>query len=149
MAYPTESAAIALQRIDQLMIRTRQLCASRKADMASGDVTAELVLDDLRANLLSLKAEMAELSATPGLIEEARRQKNDGNLDIVSEYQAVIAAIDDLLASIAAAAPKDASGYLLIRKLTATGYEHRTFTPAQTAGLRMKLDAVIAAISLG
>ena len=73
-------------------------------------------------------------------------QLDDTGLDIVAEYTARLAAIDDARDEITTNCPKDASGYLLERQFSSTGFTQRIFTPAQTVGLKTALQASSAAV---
>jgi hypothetical protein len=68
-------------------------------------------------------------------------------LDVVAEFTAMESAVEDCRDWIVANLPTDADGYLVIRTLNADGtLTDRMFAPAQTAGLRTEIDAVLATI---
>lgn len=147
MAYPTDSLSRVLEDIDRRMIGLKELAVRRKAEMAAGNVGSMAIVQDLFPSLRKHRAALVTAAATQGIGAYAQQIKNNGTLDVVEEFNAVITAIDNVLNWISANFPKDASGFLLAQTLGAEGPVDRQFTPAQTAGLRTQLDTIISAIN--
>lgn len=146
MAYPTGMLSFVLEGIDQRILKVKQQAQALRTDAAAGAIQSGRILSTHQY----LRAERAALTAaasTPGLAQYARDQKNNQTLDVVAEFTAVIAAIDQVVGWIETNFPKDAGGFLLERTLGADGPLERTFTPAQTAGFRTQLDSLIAMIA--
>lgn len=100
------------------------------------------------ANMASLQTTLDTMTAVTGMAAYAQAQTNDPTLDIAAAYTAMKNALTAARSWVLANYPKDVNGYLLDTKLNATTGvpEARLFTPAETAGLRTQLDAVIASI---
>ena len=86
------------------------------------------------------------LKSLPGLQEHARDQLNDPIIDYVGELNSVIQAMAGVQGEVVALLPVNANGFILARKLTATGVDTGMVTIAQTSVLRNKLDALTASI---
>jgi len=80
---------------------------------------------------------------TPGLAQYAQDQLGDSVLDIAAEVNATLAAMAATVTWIANNFPKDASGYILKDKIVNGSIDNRVFTPAQMAGLKTQLNAII------
>lgn len=146
MAYPTGVLSTTLQQVDNTMIQLKDFAARQRDRMAAGSVPSTTILDDLFVRLRQAKTQLQSAASVPGLAEYARAQKSSDTLDVVTEFQAVVAAIDAVTAWITANFPKDANGFLLARTLGESGPVDRQFTSAATATLRTQLDALIATI---
>lgn len=146
MAYPTGVLSITLENIDVRLLRLKgQLVVFRTA-CAAGDVLASRIIEMFLVLRVDRNA-LASQAATPGLGAYAQSQKNAPTLDIVAEFNAVLAATDSVTTWITTNFPKDGGGYILAQSFGADTMGERTFTPAQTAGLRTVLDALIATIA--
>lgn len=96
--------------------------------------------------LAGAKDSWNEIKAIPGMGQYAKDQVGDAALDIVAEFNAMLAAVDSVLSWIVANVPNDGT-YILIVTLGSDGrYAYRTFTAGQSSGLRAALDTLIAAI---
>ena len=146
MAYPTGMLSLVLEEIDQRVIGLKSYAQKLSAQSAAGAVTSARVLN-CYGDLKGARAELVRAAATPGLAEYARAQKNNGTLDVVAEFNALIAQVDITVQWIVDTFPKDGNGSLLAQTLGAIGPDDRLFTPAQTAGLRTQLAALIALIA--
>ena len=146
MAYPTGTLAKALEDIDRDLIQLRAFAVRRRDEMAAGNVAATTVLGDLFVRLRQHEHALDAAADTPGIGPYAQEQKSDGTLDVVAEFNAVMAAISGVTGWIAANFPKDVNGFLLAQTLSPEGPVDRTFSPTDTAGLRTQLDALIATI---
>jgi hypothetical protein len=148
MAFPTKATAQgALFRGQGAARRLKGNLVRARAQLAQQDVPRSFVrnlLDSIRRERDTLIA----VETTPGLAEYAKEQFADANLDVVAEWQAMRAAIDDCGAWIVANYPRSANGALEELTFDAQGREVvLQFTVAQTSGLRDRLDAVIATIN--
>lgn len=115
-------------------------------DSAAGNVEAGRVVN-FAANLAGYNDRFARYTVLPGLVAYVREQINDPAIDIVAEYQTMLAQINATRTWIINNFPKDGSGFLLYHTFGADGrLVQRTLTPAQTAGLRTQLTALIATI---
>lgn len=81
---------------------------------------------------------------TPGLAQYAKDQLGDAALDIAAEVNATLAAMASAVTWITNNFPKDANGYILKDKILNGALDVRAFTPAQMAGLKTQLNAILA-----
>lgn len=146
MAYPTGMLAITLQRIDEKVAWLKVFCNGRIVALAANDQPASRITDLYEA-LRETRNQLAAMSGVSGLTQYARDQKANQALDVVQEFQTLMAQIDACTQWIATNLPKDANGYLLIRKLGDDYLVDRQFTPAQTSGLRSVLQNIVDAIA--
>lgn len=149
MAYPTGLLSITLDAIDRRIVRMKSQVQTLRDATAAGPVGGSRILD-LWGFLKTERPGLVSAAATPGLAEYAREQKNktvsDPTFDVVAEFNALIAAIDNVTGWMEANFPKDAGGFILAQTFGASGLVDRQFTSAQTAGLRTQLDALLNAI---
>lgn len=147
MAYPASRKLLgnAVEQIARLMLFIKQGSQAMRAT-ATGTTSAAAILTYLQ-ELNTLRGQIAALAATPGIVEYARTEYNDPGLDVIAEYTATLAQIDDTRAWIVTNFPKDAQGNLLDEKFDANGQRvPNTFSAAQLATFRTQLDALIATI---
>lgn len=112
---------------------------------AAGDINADIVVS-FASLLADHNDTLSRYASVPGLSAYAQQQTGNA-VDIVAEYQALLAEINATRNWILANFPKDGSGYLLYHTFSGTGrIVVRTLTPVQTAGLRTQLLALIARI---
>lgn len=149
MAFPSSnsddlaSAWSAIRNSAAVVKRDSQTLHDRSA---AGNIEAALILRYVES-LANHNDAFARYTAVPGLAAYVREQVNNPAIDIVAEYNTMLAQINATKNWIAANFPKDGSGYLLYHTLGADGrIVQRTLTPAQTAGLRTQLTALIATI---
>ena len=115
-------------------------------DAQAGNIDAVRVVQ-YSETLANSNDRFARYTVVPGLVAYVREQVNDTSIDIVAEYQTMLEQISAVRNWIMTNFPKDASGYLLYHQFGADGrIVQRTLTPAQTAGLRTQLAALIATI---
>jgi hypothetical protein len=146
MAYPTGMLAFVLEGVDSRALKVKTYCQSLRTASAAGPVQSGVVI----STFMSLRQDRAALvtaAATPGIVQYARDQKNNQTLDVVAEFNAMVAAIDQVTNWITTNFPKAATGELLERTLGSEGPIEVTFTSAQTAGLRTQLDSLIGTIA--
>lgn len=141
MAYPTGTLARTLIAADSLMAALKSRLQTRITQLAAGDTPSSTILAIYR-ELASDKVGLNTAKAVEGIAAYAQAQKSDGTLDVVVEFNAVVSAIDAALSWVAANFPAN-GGYLLAQQLTATGTQDRQFTAAQTADLRIALQAIV------
>lgn len=147
MAFPSashrRSLATALERAQSQADSLKRLATSYKASLAAGPVTGSYVLGVLDT-LRSSRDVFTETAGLAGISEYAQAQLGQ---TVSSEFAAMTSAIDNSGSWIMANFPKDGAGFLLERTFAADGSRvERTFTAAQTAGLRTLLDTLIATI---
>lgn len=106
--------------------------------MAAGDVSAAAILsymDELRASYLAM-SDIAGISGIGAAYPE-----------LASDATAVMDAIAATITGIVALIPKDGNGYLLVNHVDGQGNRSwRQVTPAQSAGIRTLITALIATI---
>lgn len=146
MAYPTGVLSVVLEDIDRRIINLKTYAQTHRAALAAGNTDSARIIGVFR-NLRTERAALTQAASTPGLAPFARDQKNNQTLDVVAEFNALVAAIDGVTGWIETNFPKDANGFLLGWSLNAGSVVERQFTPAQTAGLRTQLETLIAAIA--
>ena len=120
-----------------------QRAVARLATNTGADYILAL-LDELNAG----RAELNSYASTPDLAGYARDQLNSPSYDVVTEYGATMAAMQNVSAWVVANFPKDANGFVLSHTMDAEGVRTpRQFTPAQTSGLVTQLNALISTIA--
>ena len=72
----------------------------------------------------------------------AKDQETDQNYDVVAEFNALSAAINDVVSFIETAWPKDSNGYLLTHKIVDGEIVPREITGAAVATLISKIEVV-------
>ena len=148
MAFRASNVIPAAQydRGKQLAVQLKRQAVGRSATFASGATSAEILA--LVDNLNAFKAGLDTVRQIPGIAVYATEQENDGAYDVATEFLAMIAAVDAVIANVVATLPADGGGWLLINKINADGsLVPRVFTGAQLANIRALLDAVAAAIT--
>jgi hypothetical protein len=147
MSWPASTTALsrAVHDANDTALTVRNAAVSLRGDSAAGDVNASRVLS-MWTRLNDAIARLTAIAAIPGIGAWAKEEMNDPALDVATEFNAMMGTMADARDWIAANFPKDASGYLLEKQFSGTEIVSRTFTPAQTAGLRTELDALIATI---
>lgn len=152
MAFPASGGS--RQDLGDVLIRVRyaarrikNIAQDLRTASAAGPILARrpvVVMEELS----ELRAQLVTLAAVPGLAVYAQDQFGDANLNIVTEYTAMRNALDAVVSWITGAIPKDSvSGrWLLIEEIVSGQRVDRTFSSAETAGMRTVLDALIATI---
>lgn len=149
MAFPAsnQNLADAYRLLKGRANDVRSQSVSLRALSLAGAVGADRILN-YAAMLARSKAEMATLSATPGLAAYAQAQENNVALNIVTEYNTMAAQIDATVAWIVANFPQDGAGFKLAFTMANDGTPaYRTFDTATLTGFRTTLDSLIATIS--
>ena len=121
--------------------------AGEKVSQFSSGANADDILA-LASNLRSVRNDLASLTSISGLAEYAREQENDSSYDIVAEFNALLALVDDVITEIVTTFPVDSSGYLLSHTIDTTGQRtSRTFSAAAISGVVSNLNALVAGIA--
>lgn len=133
--------AYALEHLDFAALRIKARMLERISVFTGGTDANEILaaLNELAAG----KAAILEHRDVPGLREYAQAQRDDGTYEIVTEYQAFIALIDDAAQAIRAGFPKDGDNFLLIYTLVNDKLQPRPFSSAAVAPLVTKLQAIV------
>lgn len=147
MAFPASRGALSdvLEKACRAALDIRSRADEARARMAQGDVTASQILD-LYQRLRVQRNVLNDASSKSGIGAYAQDQLGDEALDVAAEFSGMISEIDATLQWIEDNFPTDADGHLLARKWGAAGPIDRAFTPAQTSGLRARLDALAATV---
>lgn len=127
-------------RLLAVNIKNRSIAARTK--MAAGNTSFETIWD-LRKQLFQAHTTLGTFAVIPGIVQYARDQEDDPTYDIAAEFIALRAAIDDARSTIDLQLPADGNNWLLISKIgVGTELDIRTFTIAQTATIRTKLQVI-------
>jgi hypothetical protein len=97
----------------------------------------------LMQNLHARKQQLGTLATTPGLAQYAKDQNDDQAYNPVTEYTAVIAALDAVVANVESTLPL---ATILTGFDANKDFTYQSFGPAATATLRGLLDTLIASI---
>lgn len=114
----------------------------------AGNVGSGALLD-YAVFLADAKLSLQAASSVTGIAAYAQEQIGDATFDIVASYTDMMAQINATTAWFIANFSKDGNGFLLAKSFDPANNgrtQDRQFTPAQTAGLRTVLDALIATI---
>ena len=148
MAFPATAGdqSSALQRAIGVASRLKTRATNVNNQMAAGNTSAEVVLA-IRDDLINADNVFAEVAAVSGIAQYAKDQFDDQLYDVVADFNTMRTAIAAAIAAIETAFPSS-GGFILKESLVAStsGTSIRTFTPAQTAGIRTALAAVISSI---
>lgn len=147
MAFPASSIVPAKGYIRAKEIaRTVDLKCAERIDLLAADIDADSIWS-WYTDLYTVRAALLEIAAIPNIAAYATEQEDDPTLDIVAEFNAMVAAIEAAATWIYQALPRDANGYVLIHKTTTAGeLVPRVFAPAATAPLVPLLQAIVDAI---
>ncbi|KKM76782.1 hypothetical protein LCGC14_1376700 [marine sediment metagenome] len=134
------------ERAKQAAVQVRRLAQNRSSTFASGATSAEVLA--VADNLSSMKATLESIRGVPGIGVYANAQEDDDTYDVAAAFNAMLAAIDSVIAEIVSALPKDQSDWLLINKINEDGsLSARSFTGAALTNLRTTLDVLVASIT--
>ena len=152
MAFPSSQGSKpntlsqALENISAAAGSVKSAAQQIKAASLSGPIGANNVITYV-GDLADWRDRISTLAATPGLAAYAQAQYNDGTLDIVAAFNAMLTQIDATRSWVVTNFPKDGSGNLLEKKFDANGrVSLNTFSTATLATFRTQLDALIATI---
>jgi hypothetical protein len=150
MAFPssggtTRSLGDVWRLVRGLAANVKAQAVGLRAGAAAGPVSAGRVLEFLD-ELANAKARFEEAAAISGLAAYAQEQIGNPALNVAQEFASMLAQVDATIAWGAANLPAQ-GGFLSVLTLPASGvYTWRSFSVAETAGLRVRLDALIATI---
>lgn len=144
MAYPTNSLALVLEDTDRTALQLKLTLQAQVATMAAGSVNSSTILG-IYVRLKRDDDTLAATAATPGIVQYAKDQKNDQDLDVAAEFTAMRAAIASAISWVGSNFPA-AGGYIQSHQISGGIVTERLFTPAQTAGFRTVLNTVIGTI---
>lgn len=149
MAFPASSQALsrAYSTIKSRALDVRNQSISVRDVSAAGPLSAERIIN-YAAALDRARTDLTALASVPGLAAYAQNEENNPSLDIVAEFNAMVAQINATTAWIATNFPEDANGYKLAFQMGSQGtVVWRTFDSASLAGFRTILDALIGTIA--
>lgn len=131
-------------QIREHLANFKTVLSAKISQMAAGNVTAGMIRSTL-SNLVAAKAALQAASAVPGLAAYAQAQEGDETYDVVAEFNTLVSAINTAGATLLTGLPTS-GGYVLMEQWSANGFTEREFTPAQTASLRIGLQAIVDSI---
>lgn len=134
--------------LDRLIDRTvsiKTYLVAFNAQSAAGTISVTAI-EELMRQLASFAGGVRAAATVPGLLAYAKAQYADDRIDIVAEYDALLARVDNALKWISLNMPKS-GGYVLKEQWAEDGsITQRQFTAADLKNLRDVVDTVIAAI---
>lgn len=150
MAYPASTRTLqsVLDEINATALRVKANLQAVRTASAAGPIARQQILD-VQRDLARALERLTTLSATPGLVAYAQAQFNSPTLDVATEFTAMLAAMTSLRDWTFANFPKDAgSGAWLVYTYDTSGLATPlTFTTAELAQWRTRVDAVVATIA--
>lgn len=143
----SRTPADGLRATKELSLRLKAYVVGQSAAFAQA-TTNRVVVTALAGDLRKFRDEFALIAAIPGMAEYARAQENDANYDIVFEFTAMLNVLDAAITEIVTTYPKGATGEILERTMNSNGTTSlATFTAANLAALRTRLNAIAAAVN--
>ena len=142
MAYDATRTSLysTLVTIDGIM-RQIDATAHTASTAMLNDISAESVLRTYALiRTLRTRLQDAVAAAPAGLVAFAQEQWGDAS-DIVADYQAVVTAMDEVLAAVDTLMPQS-GGYILVQQISDGVITWRTFTPAQANPIKIKMDVL-------
>lgn len=140
---PQEAYQTVKRAAIQLRVNAQAHVTQLAASGADYDFLRDIYLTQKRAD-----AQFAALKTTPGLAQYARDQEDDPAYDVAAEFNAMQAAIANVIAWMDANVPTNVTAEPTTAWVSTTeSLIATTFTPAQTAGLRTQLQGVVDSIS--
>lgn len=119
---------------------------SLRTQSAQGNVGASQILNHLTF-LADQKVRLQAIAALPGIAAYAQEQVNDPTLNVATEFNAMVAAMDGVRDWVIANFPAS-GGFLQAQSFQADGRTvDRQFSTATLATYRTQLDALIATIN--
>lgn len=148
MAFPASQNLLSekLERVFLLARSTKQYAAEMSAFLSANSVSAMQILDVME-NFQAAINEWNDIIADADSRAYIREQLKNDTFDVVAEFTAMRDAVQGVITWIETNFPKDADGWIQIIKIVNGQRQIRSFAPANTAGLRTQLDAVVAGIS--
>lgn len=151
MAWPTQGTTLndALASVDRTAAQIKAKCEALRLQSASGDITAYQVTQDLLPKIKAARTVFLAAAELPGIAAYVAAQRGIGEQAVVDAFNAMLSAVSGCLSWIEDNLPKE-GGFLLIEQISDddTGViTPRDFSSAETAGLRVQLQAVEDAIA--
>lgn len=149
MAFPasTQRLDAALTNACAQALRVKQFFTQLRNDSAAGDVTRDRIIIGLQV-LTGAITTWDQARSTPGIAAYAQAQLGTPELDVNTEFTAMMSTADLLRTWIATNFPKDAGGAWLVYSYDATGAQSPlVFTTAQLNQFRTNVDALLAKIA--
>ena len=141
------TADLLAQRYETLKsyaLHVRQRTSSFIAELAAGPVESVTVIQEYQ-NLGAARDRLNQAAALSGIGAYAQAAEDDPTYDVVAEIGVVVTAIEAALTWVDSNFPAS-GGYILFAQIDDGAVTNRSFTEAQTAGLRTALQAVVTAI---
>lgn len=156
MTFPSRSGSVqddcerAWGRARDLASQMKLATQDIKTVSLAGTMTSSQVLD-YATKLAEIKASLQACAAVQGIQAYAQAQINDNTINVATEFNAMIAALDNVTSWLLANFPKTPTTNELRAKLFAGDNSGRTtdvvFSAAATSGFRTQLDALLATIN--
>ena len=127
-------------------LNLRQYCQAKSTVIQASGMNGNDLLGIIET-LKQASIDFAILKTTPGIAQYAKDQENDQTYDVATEFNALESLVNTAVTNLAASLPVDSNGYLLLLKLQGSAKDWRVFTPAQLAGIKSDLDAIILAVN--
>ena len=99
--------------------KIKNLASARAAQFASGGDTGQVVA--VMEGAIDARDQYAQLSSIPGIGAYAQEQENDPAYNVVTEFQNLQAAIDDVVTACVAVLPTSGNGFKEVYSLDAAG----------------------------
>jgi hypothetical protein len=146
MTFPTRpSLQVVWQQFAARAATLKRYCQEFTTASAARAMSAS-DLEEMLSHLAGFSTYAKASALTPGLEDYVKAQYADSAINIVTEYNTMIAAVDAAIAWIAGNVPKS-GGYVQLDQWANNGtITRRTFSTASLAGLRTVLDSVAATI---
>jgi hypothetical protein len=126
----------------------QSLASAAKITLAAANTSGNEIKQLLEL-FIRCKSDLQTAAAVPGIATYAQTQEGDGGYNVAAEFTAMINACTGVINTITGLIPTAVSGgqsYVAVEQWTAAGITVRSFTPAQTLGLRNALDTFIATV---
>lgn len=128
---------------EQFKVQVERLdsrCQGAIDEMAASTVDSESIIS-LYRYLTNAKTRLNNFASIPGVVQYVKDAEDDQTYDISTEITAVTSAITDTQSWIETSFPSS-GGYLLFLRIIDSVITPRSFTPANTAGLRTELAVI-------
>jgi hypothetical protein len=151
MAFPSSTGTLA--SLAEAWTQARQIAAgikdtatSLRTGSAAGPVGSSQILR-MAVYLQEQRIRLLAIRNMPGIGQYVKDQMNNQAMDIATDFNTMITAMDDVINWIVNNFPQS-GGFLAAQTIAANGsIVDRQFSTAQTAGIRPPLDALMASIN--
>ena len=125
--------------------QVKRFSQNRSSDLVAGGDSDQIL--GTADTMLIFKGQLTALTTIPGIGDYAKEQENDPTYDVAAEFTAMLALIDDVIATVTSGFPVDGSDFLLAYTFNPDGSQApRSFTAPATVTIRAALDALDAGI---